>query len=188
MATSRYCQPWLIYFWTKLTKLGALECPIFRPASEGSPAKSRGAPVRVLFHKMHGKEFARSTIDLALEPTVNRDAASPMRGIVGFHYSHNAIRRWCITSTQRGISVTELRRLAGLETIEQPAMKLWVSRIGNDGRQRDVFSMQSRNRVTPSHDKHQHKLASWTLLQEQQYLRKLRSIWREALSLATNLM
>ena len=69
------------------------------------------------------RSFSRSAIDLALERTVNRDAASPMRGIVGFHSSHNAIRRWCITSTQRGMSVTELRRLAGLETIEQPAMQ-----------------------------------------------------------------
>ena len=64
--------------------------------------------------------FSQSAIDLPLEQTVNRDAASPMRGIVGFHYSHSAIRRWCITSTNRGMSVMELRCLAGLETIEQP--------------------------------------------------------------------
>lgn len=53
-----------------------------------------------------GKNFARTAIDLTLEQTVNRDAASPMKGIVGFHSSHNAIRRWCITSSQRGMSVT----------------------------------------------------------------------------------
>ena len=56
-----------------------------------------------------GKSFSRSAIDLALEQTVNRDAASPMTGIVGFHHSQNAIRRWCITSAQSGMSVTVLR-------------------------------------------------------------------------------
>ena len=91
MATSRYCQPLLIYFWTKSTKLCALGCPISQPASEGSPTKSSGAPVRGPFHKMHGKEFLRSAIDLALEQTVNRDAASPMRGIVGFYYSYKMV-------------------------------------------------------------------------------------------------
>ena len=85
------------------------------------------------------RSFSRSAIDLALEQTLNRDAASPVRGIIGFHHSHNAIRKWCITSTQRGMSVTELRRLAGVETIEQPAMQLRVSRIGKDGRQRDAL-------------------------------------------------
>ena len=57
MATSRYCQPRLIYFWTKSTKLCALGCHISQPASEGNPTESSGAPVRGLFHKMHGKEF-----------------------------------------------------------------------------------------------------------------------------------
>ena len=58
--------------------------------------------------------FSRSPIDLVLEQTA---AASPVRDIIGFHYSPNAIRIWCITSSQRGMSVTELRRLAGFEII-----------------------------------------------------------------------
>ncbi|KAJ8031889.1 hypothetical protein HOLleu_25241 [Holothuria leucospilota] len=94
------------------------------------------------------KNFARSAIDLTLEQTVNRDAASPMRGIVGFHYSHNAIRRWCITSTQRGMSVTELRSLTGMETQEQPATQLRASRIEKDSRQKDVLI----NEITQSCD------------------------------------
>ena len=48
------------------------------------------------------KNYSRSAIDLTLEQTVNRDAASPMRGIIGFQNSENAVRRWCITSTERG--------------------------------------------------------------------------------------
>jgi len=94
------------------------------------------------------KQYSRSAIDLTLEQTVNRDAASPMRGIVGFHYSHNAIRRWCITSTQRGMAVTELRNMTGLETEEQPAAQLRASRINKDSHQRDVLF----NTVTESCD------------------------------------
>ncbi len=67
------------------------------------------------------KSFARSAIDLTLKQTVNRDAASPMRGIVGFYSSRNSIRRWCMTSTQRGMVVTELRNMTGLTTDQQPA-------------------------------------------------------------------
>ena len=94
------------------------------------------------------KNFARSAIDLTLEQTVNRDAASPMRGIVGFHYSQNAITRWCITSTQRGMSVTELRTIAGLEAEEQPAAQLRASRIEKDSQHRDILI----NAITESCD------------------------------------
>ena len=104
--------------------------------------------------------FSRSAIDLALEQTVNRDAASPMRGIIGFHYALNAIKRLCITSTQHGMSVTELRRLAGLETKEQPPMQLRGAELGKAVAKGMPFSIQSQNRVTPSHDQHQHMLAS----------------------------
>ena len=78
------------------------------------------------------KNYARTAIDLSLEQTVNRDAASPMRGIVGFHNSDNAIRRWCFTSTQRGMSVTELRNRTELEMEEHPAAQLRPSRIQKD--------------------------------------------------------
>ena len=85
------------------------------------------------------KHYSRSAIDLTLEQTVNRDAASPMRGIVGFHHSQNAIRRWCITSTQRGMSVTELRNMTGLETVEQPTTQLRQNRVQKDSQHRDVL-------------------------------------------------
>ncbi|XP_064653262.1 uncharacterized protein LOC135503582 [Lineus longissimus] len=62
-----------------------------------------------------------------------------MKGIVGFQNSTSAIRRWCITSTQRGISVTELRRLTGLLPEEQPRTQLRPSRIKKDNRQAQVL-------------------------------------------------
>ena len=70
------------------------------------------------------RNFSRSAIDLTLEQAVNRDVASPMKGIVGFHHSINAIRRWCITSTQRGVAVTELRSMTDLEIHEQSTKQL----------------------------------------------------------------
>ena len=102
--------------------------------------------------------FSRSAIDLALEQTVNRDATSPMRGIVGFHYSHNAIRRWCITSTKRGMYVRTA--VSGCIRNNRTASNAVTGELNwKDGRQRMPFSMQSQNRVTLSHDQHQHMLA-----------------------------
>ncbi|CAM1326822.1 Uncharacterised protein r2_g3578 [Pycnogonum litorale] len=65
-----------------------------------------------------------------------------------FHHSHNAIRRWCITSTLRGMSVTELRNMTGLETVEQPATQLRATRIEKDSRHRDALI----NAITESCD------------------------------------
>ena len=54
------------------------------------------------------KNFARSGIDITLEKTVNRNAASPSQGIVHFTNSSDAIRRWCISSNQRQMCVGHL--------------------------------------------------------------------------------
>ena len=148
MATSRYCQPRLIYFWINRPNYARCSVLFLNQIAKEAPQTQEVLQSGAFSVRCTEGSFSRSAIDLTLEQTVNRDAASPMRGIVGFHYSHNAIRRWCITSTQRVMSVTELRRLAGLGTIEQPAMQLRVSRIGKDGRQRDAFF----NAVTESVD------------------------------------
>jgi hypothetical protein len=96
-----------------------------------------------------GKISSRSAIDLTLEQTVNRDAASPVGGIVGFHHSHNAIRRWCVTSAQSGMSVTELRKMTGLEAVEQPATQLRAYRIEKDSRQKDALYNTVTNSCDP---------------------------------------
>ena len=86
------------------------------------------------------KHFSRTAIDICLEQTVNRDAASPMRGIVAFRNSEKAVRRWCITTTQRGMAVTELRRLSGLETMESPVAQLTAARIRKDNESMDALT------------------------------------------------
>ena len=70
---------------------------------------------------------------------MNKDAASPMKGIVGFHQSTNAIQRWFVSSSQRGMAVTELRAMTGLETSEFPAVQLRANRIEKDTKQRDAL-------------------------------------------------
>ena len=76
--------------------------------------------------------FARCAIDLTLEQAVNRDAASPMRGISAFRNSENAFRRWSVTLTQRGMSLSELRKLVGLQAGEEPAYQMRKCKITRD--------------------------------------------------------
>ena len=78
------------------------------------------------------KSYSRSAVDLTLEQTVNRDAASPMRGISAFRNNESAFRRWSITLTQRGMALSELKHLVGLQSGEQPANQLRPWRVKRD--------------------------------------------------------
>ena len=78
------------------------------------------------------KSYSRCAIDLTLEQTVNRDAASPMKGITAFRNSDRAFRRWSITLTQRGMALSELRQLVDLREGEDPTTQLRPWRIKRD--------------------------------------------------------
>ena len=78
------------------------------------------------------KLYARSAIDLCLEQTVNKYAASPMRGIAAFRNSESACRRWCITLTQRSMALSELSKIVDLQSGEEPAKQLTKCRIQRD--------------------------------------------------------
>ena len=75
---------------------------------------------------------ARSAVDLCLEQTVNKSAASPSKGLVHFHNSTDTIRQWCISSNQRNMGVTEMQKLAGLEKIDKPSRQTTKPRIARD--------------------------------------------------------
>ncbi|KAJ8046446.1 hypothetical protein HOLleu_05118 [Holothuria leucospilota] len=66
-------------------------------------------------------DYSRSAVGLSIEQTINRDAASQMRGIVAFRSSENAIRRWSVTMAQRAMAVTELKTFAGIHLEEDAA-------------------------------------------------------------------
>ena len=75
------------------------------------------------------KSFARSSVDLTLEQTVNRTAASSSQGITAFRNSQSAFRRWSVTHTQRSMAVAELCDLVHLKDGEDPTNQLRKSRI-----------------------------------------------------------
>ena len=79
-----------------------------------------------------GRDYIRSAIDLSLEQTVNRDAASQMKGIVAFRNSESAMRRWSLTMAQRAQAVTELRSLVGIDQGETAAVQCQKARIRKD--------------------------------------------------------
>ncbi|KAJ8024334.1 hypothetical protein HOLleu_37052 [Holothuria leucospilota] len=84
--------------------------------------------------KRTSRTFSRSPIDLTLEQTVNRDAASTASGITHFSNSMNAFRRWSYTLSQRGMAVSELKELSGFQNRETPAKQLRGNRIKQDNR------------------------------------------------------
>ncbi|XP_068240150.1 uncharacterized protein [Palaemon carinicauda] len=86
------------------------------------------------------KNYSRSAVDFSLEQTVNRDAASSMKGIVAFRNSENARRRWSMTMTQRAMAVLELRTFAGLEVGESATAQCRSYRIRKDNKQMQALS------------------------------------------------
>lgn len=61
------------------------------------------------------KSYSRSPIDLTLEQTVNRDAASSATGITSFTNSESAFRRWNISLTQRSMAVSEMKDMCDIQ-------------------------------------------------------------------------
>ena len=85
-------------------------------------------------------EYSRSAVDLSLEQTVNRDAASQLKGIVAFRNSDSAMRRWSLTMAQRAMAVSELRAFAGIHHEENAANHCRQSRIRKDNNQMAALS------------------------------------------------
>ena len=83
---------------------------------------------------------------MTLEQTISRDAASHL----WFHNNFNVIQRWCVTSTQRGMMATELRRLTGLQPEEQLRSQLYSSGIEKDDNQIQVIQMLCQRLVNNS--------------------------------------
>ena len=78
------------------------------------------------------KSFARSAVDLTLEQTVNKDAASRHGGIAAFTQNVNARKRWTVTRSFRGAVVSCLLEMAGLTAPEEVSRELTPARIQKD--------------------------------------------------------
>ena len=95
------------------------------------------------------KSYARSAVDLTLEQTVNKYAASPTRGITAFRDSEDACRRWNITLTQRSMALLELYQLVNLQSGEEPEKQLIKSRIRRDNADINLFATTLTNTWNP---------------------------------------
>ena len=95
------------------------------------------------------KNYGRSAVDLCLEQTVNRDAASPMRGITSFRNSESAFRRWAVTLTQQGMAISELRELVGIHSGEHPVKQSQLLRVKQDNRDINTLIETMKNTCNP---------------------------------------
>ena len=86
------------------------------------------------------KPYSRAAIDLTLEQSINRDAASSGTGITHFGNSEKAFRRWCISLSQRSMAVTEMKELSDFQAGETPSNQLRKSRILRDSK--DLAALQ----------------------------------------------
>ena len=78
------------------------------------------------------KNYARSAVDLSLEQSYNRDAASATKGIVAFRNSESAIRRWALARSQTTMAVTELRNVSGFEHNQTASAQVHDHRVQKD--------------------------------------------------------
>lgn len=76
--------------------------------------------------------FSRSAVDITLEQTVNRDAASRQRGIAAFTQNASARKRWTVTRSFRGAIVSCLLEMAGITIVDDSVQELKPSRIARD--------------------------------------------------------
>jgi hypothetical protein len=95
------------------------------------------------------KSYSRCPIDLTLEQTVNRDAASSSTGITAFTNSESALRRWCINLTQRSMAVTEMKAMCDIQAGETPANQLKKSRIRRDNHDMEVLTQALKETCDP---------------------------------------
>ena len=93
--------------------------------------------------------FPRSPVDLTLEQTINKDAASRQGGIAAFTNNVSARKRWTVTRSIRGSIVSVLLDKAGLTISEETSQELKPSRISNDNSDLVNIMKQIENALNP---------------------------------------
>ena len=78
------------------------------------------------------KNYSRCAVDLSLEQSYNRDAASAAKGIVTFRNSESAMRRWALARSQTPMAVSDLRSKSDLEHNENASAQTHDYRIRKD--------------------------------------------------------
>ena len=75
------------------------------------------------------KNFSRVAVDMTLEQTINKDAASRQTCITAFTQSVNARKKWTVTRSIRAAIVGSLLEMTGLEKKEEVSQELKISRV-----------------------------------------------------------
>ena len=83
---------------------------------EGIRANFEGG---ALFIRRTTKSFSRCAVDLTLEQTINKDAASRHTGISAFTQCVKARKRWTVTCSMRGAVVACLLDMAAITTKDE---------------------------------------------------------------------
>jgi hypothetical protein len=96
---------------------------------EGIRATFEGGALSI---RRTSKALSRSAVDLALEQTINKDAASKQTGLTSFRQCVEARKRWTITRSSRGAVVGVLLEMVGLTTRDDVAKELKPYRIKRD--------------------------------------------------------
>ena len=79
--------------------------------------------------RLSSNSFARQPVDQALESTINADAASRQGGIIAFHQSQGATRRWTVTRSARSTIVRHLFEKAAIRKATNPSHELHKSKV-----------------------------------------------------------
>ena len=78
------------------------------------------------------KSFSHCAVDLTLEQTINKDAASRHTGISAFTQCVKARKRWTVTRSMRGAVVACLLDMAAITTKDEITQELKLYRIKRD--------------------------------------------------------
>ena len=79
-----------------------------------------------------GRRFSRVPVDLALEQTINADAASKLTGISSMSASDAAMKKWMITRSARTEIVNAFLTMAGVKINDDSTHELNQSRVKKD--------------------------------------------------------
>lgn len=103
-------------------------------------------------------DFSRIPTDVALEQTINADAASRLTGITSFTNDYSARLRWTITKATRASFITLLQEMARLITKEDFTLELHLRRIQQDNedyrRSSTTFATQTTHLIKTMLQRH----------------------------------
>ena len=113
---------------------------------EGIRANFEGGALSI---RRTSKSFSRCAVDLTLEQTINKDAASRHTGITAFTQCVNARKRWTVTRSMRGAVVASLLDMAAITTKEDISQELKPYRIKRDNSDLEKLILYLEDTMNP---------------------------------------